>query len=127
MTDPIVFVSHFRIKADQLDAFRSYFREGADGLQAAKPRTVVFLAYSDETGTRASIVHVFPDADAMDRHIEGAEERSQAAYEFLEPDGWEIYGAPSAAALAMMRDGAAAAGVSLTVQPGRIGGFLRDR
>ena len=95
MNGPIVFISHFRIRADQLDAFRSFFREGAIALQAAKPRTVVFLAYFDETGTRASIVHVFPDADAMDLHFEGAQERSQAAYQFLEPDGWDIYGAPA--------------------------------
>jgi len=127
MNEPIVFISHFRIKADQLDAFRTYFQEGAAGLQAEKPRTVAFLAYADEAGTRASIVHLFPDADAMDLHVEGAQERSQAAYEFLEPDGWEIYGAPSAAALAMMQRGAAIASVTLTVQPGSIGGFLRDR
>jgi quinol monooxygenase YgiN len=127
MNEPIVFISHFRIKPDQIDAFRTYFREGATGLQAVKPRTVAFLAYADEAGTRVSIVHLFPDADAMDLHIEGAAERSRAAYEFLEPDGWEIYGAPSTAALAMMQQGAALAGVTLTVQPGRIGGFLRDR
>jgi hypothetical protein len=125
MTEPIVFISHFRINAGQLDAFRTYFRVGAVGLQAEKPRTVAFLAYSDETGTRASIVHVFPDSDAMDLHFEGAAERSRAAYEFMEPDGWEIYGAPSAAALGMMQEGASAAGVTLTVQPGDIGGFLR--
>lgn len=127
MTEPIVFISHFRIKAGQLDAFRTYFREGATGLQAEKPRTVAFLAYADEAGTRVSIVHVFPDADAMDLHFEGAAERSRAAYEFMEPDGWEIYGAPSTAALAMMQQGAALAGVTLTVQPGGIGGFFRDR
>ena len=127
MNEPIVFISHFRIKADQLDAFRTYFREGATGLQAEKPRTVAFLAYADEAGTRVSIVHVFPDADAMDLHVEGAAERARAAYEFMEPDGWEIYGAPSEAALGMMRAGALAAGVTLNVQPGQIGGFLRDR
>jgi quinol monooxygenase YgiN len=127
MNEPIVFISHFRIKGDQLDAFRTHFQVGAAGLQAEKPRTVAFLAYADQAGTRASIVHVFPDTDAMDLHFEGAEERSQAAYEFLEPDGWEIYGAPSATALAMMQQRAALAGVTLTLQPGGIGGFLRDR
>ena len=127
MIEPIVFISHFRIKTDQLDAFGAYFQEGAAGLQAEKPRTVAFLAYADEIGARASIVHVFPDADAMDLHIEGAAERSRAAYEFLEPDGWEIYGDPSPAALGMMHESASAAGVTLTVKPGHIGGFLRDR
>jgi hypothetical protein len=125
MTEPIVFISHFRVRAGQLDAFRANFGIGAIGLEGEKPRTVAFLAYVDETGTRASIVHVFPDANAMDLHFESAKERSQAAYQFLEPDGWEIYGSASEATLATMRQGASAAGVTLTVQPGGIGGFLR--
>lgn len=127
MSEPIVFISHFRVKAGQLEAFRTYFRNGAAGLQAEKPQTIAFLAYLDETGARASILHLFPDASAMDLHFEGAEERSRTAYEFLEPDGWEIYGTPSRAALGMMRERASAAGVSLVVQPENIGGFLRDR
>jgi len=126
MNEPIVFISHFRIKPHQFDAFRAHFQEGAPELHVAKPRTVAFLAYADEAGTRVSIVHLFSDADAMDFHFEGAEQRSEAAYEFLEPDGWEIYGAPSTAALTMMQQGAALAGVTLRVQPGAVGGFLRD-
>ena len=125
MSEPIVFISHFRVKAGQLDAFRPYLREGSATLQADKPRTVAFLAYIDEAGTQATIVHVFPDAEAVDRHVEGSGERSRDAYEFLQPDGWEIYGTPSAAALAMLQEGAVAAGVSLAVRPDYIGGFLR--
>ena len=125
MSEPIVFISHFRVKAGQLDALRPYLREGSATLQADKPRTVAFLAYIEDAGTRASIVHVFPDAEAMDRHVEGSQERSRDAYEFLQPDGWEIYGTPGAAALAMLQEGAVAAGVSLTVRPDYIGGFLR--
>jgi quinol monooxygenase YgiN len=125
MSEPIVFISHFRVKPGELDALRPYLREGSAALQADKPRTLAFLAYVDESGTRATIVHVFPDSDAMDLHFEGAEDRSRGAYELLAPDGWEIYGTPSEAALAMMREGAAAAAVHLTVEPGSIGGFLR--
>ena len=125
MSEPIVFISHFRVKAGQLDALRPYLREGSATLQADKPQTIAFLAYMDEAGTRASIVHMFPDSAAMDLHFEGAEDRSRDAYEFLEPDGWEIYGTPSPAALAMMVEGAAAAAVRLTVHPDYIGGFLR--
>ncbi|MBA3688764.1 MAG: hypothetical protein H0W81_08055 [Chloroflexi bacterium] len=125
MTHPIVFISHFRIRPGKLDGLRPHLREGSTGLQEQKPRTVAFLAYVDQTGMRATIVHVFPDAEAMDRHFEGSEERSRDAYEFLEPDGWEIYGTPSAAALGMLSGGASAAGVSFTVQPDYIAGFLR--
>lgn len=55
----------------------------------------MFLAYVSEDGTRVTIVHVFADADSMDLHVEGAEERTRTAYEFVEPRGFEIYGMPS--------------------------------
>jgi hypothetical protein len=62
----------------------------------------------------------------MDLHIEGAGERARAAYELIEPMGWEIYGQPSSAALGAMRAAAATAGVRLSVLPERVAGFLRS-
>jgi hypothetical protein len=81
------------------------------------------LVYLDDTGTNLSIVHVFADADAMDIHVQGAEERSKAAYDFMDPAGWEIYGTPSDAVLQMMGQAATSAGVASTVQPEHLGGF----
>ena len=125
MTEPIVFVSHFRVKDDKLNDLKQQFREVLEMLEAEKTRTTAQLAYLDDTGTRLSIVHVFSDAYTMDVHFQGAEERSKAAYEFMDPAGWQIYGTPSDAALQMMRQAATSAGVALTVQPGYLGGFLR--
>ena len=62
-----------------------------------------------------TFVHAFGDAEAMDLHFEGAEERARAAYELLEPDGWEIYGRPSKQALESMRRSADSFGVDLRV------------
>ena len=50
-----------------------------------------------------------------------------AAYQYLEPRGWEIYGRPSDTALGSMREAATGAGVPLTVLPAHLGGFLRLR
>ena len=61
----------------------------------------------------------------MDLHFEGSDERSAAVYEFVEPDGFEIYGRPSDEALETMRQAADGSGVSLTVRPEHLGGFLR--
>lgn len=125
MSQPIVFISHFRIKEGKGDAWKDLSRQAAAALEAGKPRTVGFLQYLDERGTGLSIVHVFPDAESMDLHVEGAEERAQAAYELVEPAGWEIYGRPSDEALEMMRRSAEAAGVPLRIHPEHLGGFLR--
>ena len=72
-----------------------------------------------------SFLHAFPDAESMDLHFEGVDERVAAAYQYLEPRGWEIYGRPNEGAMERMRQGAAEAGVTLTVLPDHLGGFLR--
>ena len=124
MTEPVVFVSHFTVRSGRLNELRQQFRQVLEMLEAEKARTTAQLTYLDETGTKASIVHVSADAATMDIHFQGAEERSRGAYEFMDPAGWEIYGTPSAA-VRMMRQAAASAGVVLTVQPEHLGGFLR--
>ena len=125
MSEPIFFISHFRIKEGQFDALRRLSFDSADSLRSQKPLTVLFLSYVDEDRSVISFLHAFADADAMDVHFEGAAERSKAALEFIEPVGWEFYGSPSAAALETMRQAATAADATLTVQPEYLAGFLR--
>ena len=126
MSDPIVFISHFQIREGALDAYRQLQGEVAADLEAAKPKTLVFLTYIDTAGGQMTAVHVFADAESMDLHFEGSEERSAAAYEFLQPDRWEIYGKPSDEVLGTMRNAAAASGVELRVHAEYVAGFLRD-
>src|SRR5688500_1319190 len=117
MTEPIFFVSHFRIKEGQLAALKRMTAASTERLRAEKPRTILFLSYLDEDQNVVSFLHAFEDADAMDLHFEGADERSSTAYELIEPIGWEFYGRPSTAALETMRQAAASSGGSLSVQP----------
>ena len=125
MSEPVVFISHFGIKEGTLDDLRRLSEEVIEQLSEDKPRTVLYLAYVDDEGTRVSFLHAFPDAESMDLHFEGADERANAAYQYLEPRGWEIYGRPSDNAMGSMRQAATGAGVPLTVLPDHLGGFLR--
>jgi hypothetical protein len=125
MSEPIVFISHFRIREGKLDGFRQLQRDSTRQLEAKKPRTLVFLIYLNDEGSQMTAVHVFADSESMDLHFEGAAERARASYEFLEPEGWEIYGMPSEGAVEMLRQAAASAGVTLTVHAEYVGGFLR--
>ncbi len=124
MSEPIVFISHFRVKQGKLEAFKQLTRQVIEQLQASKPGTVAYLAYLNEDGTELSFVHVFPDANAMDLHVQGADERSKTAYEFIEPVSREIYGAPSDQVMTMMRQ-IDRSGNTLTLQPRLIGGYIR--
>jgi len=126
MSGPIVFVSHLRVRQGRLAELKPMTARVVEQIHAAKPQTTAFLAYLSHDESTLTIVHVFADAQAMDLHVEGGDERSQAAYELVEQLGWEIYGEPSAEAMATMRAGAAATGAALTVEPISLGGFLRQ-
>jgi len=125
MSEPIAFISHFRVKQGKHDDVTRLFQDVSERLKAEKPRTLVFLAYFNETGTQVSFLHVFADAESMDLHFQGSDERGRAAYEYVDPAGWEFYGRPSQQAMETMRQAATSAGVTLSVEPDYLGGFLR--
>ena len=125
MSGPIVFTSHFRVKDGALDAVREMMPRATARIEAEKPRTAGMAAYLSEDGSMLSIVHVFPDADAMDTHFAGSEDRSAEAYHLITPASWEIYGPASRGVVEQMRREASSAGVSLTLRPEATGGFLR--
>jgi len=124
MSEPIVFISKHRIKEGKLESFKRHARQRAPSIEAEKPRTVVFVSYLNEEGSEVSFIHVFPDAEAMDLHFEGAAERTKDAYRFLEPIGFEIYGRPSDQALQVMKQ-AAESGPSLTIKSESLAGYVR--
>ena len=125
MSEPVIFISHFKVKEGKLDDLKRLAGEVERSLQEDKPRTVAWLVYLNEDGTKVTFVHCFDDADSMDLHFEGSDERTATVYEFVEPDGFEIYGRPSERALETMQQAAAGSGVTLTVRPELVGGFLR--
>jgi len=125
MSEAIVFISTHKIKDGKLDGFKQLSREVAPFIEADKPHTVFFELYLNEEGTEVTIVHVFPDADAMDLHFQGADERSEKSLEFIQPKRFEIYGTPSDQVLAAMMRQKAAPGVELVIKPRPMGGFIR--
>ena len=124
MSEPIVFISHFRVKEGKLDGLKQLHQKATEQIEADKPGTLAFLAYLNEEGTEVSFIHVFPNAEAMDRHTEGAGERAKVAFEFIEPTRREIYGVPSDQVLAMLRPPEGSA-ITLSVEPQIIGGYIR--
>ena len=125
MSEPIVFISHFRIRPGTFEALRDLALETTERLRAEKPSTALFLSYVDEDHGVIHFLHAFADAEAMDLHIADADDRARAAYEFTEPIGWEFYGRPSPGVLDSIRQVADATGAKLDVHPDILTGFLR--
>ena len=124
MSEPIVFISNLRIKEGKLDGFKEAFPQVAEEIKIDKPGTVAFLAYTNEDGTEATVVHVFPDGESMALHIQGAGERAKRSAEFLEVVSWRIYGNPGEEVMETMRN-FAASGIIMNVKPQSVGGYIR--
>ncbi len=126
MSDPIVFISRNRVKEGSFEDFRQHYRDSLPLTEANKPGTLAQLAYFDEKTNELVIVRLFPDAEALDRQLQGADSRSKTAYQFIEPTAVEIYGKPNDYALEMMKK-VAGAGIKVDMYPQFSGGFTRPR
>jgi quinol monooxygenase YgiN len=126
MAGPIVFVSRNKIKEARLEEFRTHYQASIEATVQSKPGTLVQLGYESDDAREFTVIRLFPDADAFDQQLMGAEQRSKKTYEFIVPFAVEVYGTPSAFALEMMRK-VAGSGISVSVHPFFNGGFIRPR
>jgi quinol monooxygenase YgiN len=124
MAEPVAFISRFRIRPGQRDAYQQLAAEVTPRIQAEWPRTLVYLQFLGP-GDELTIIHVFGDADAMDIHAERAKAHSPRAMPLFEPLGWEIYGSPGAATQGALEAAEKQAGVPLRAYPEFTSGFLR--
>jgi hypothetical protein len=126
MTDPIVFISRNRVKEGMLDEFKKHYLDSIPPIEATKPGTLIQIAYVNEDATEVAIARLFPNAEALDLQLQGADDRSKVTYKFIEPTSIEIYGSPNNYALAMMKK-VAGSGIAVSIMPQFIGGFIRPK
>jgi hypothetical protein len=125
MAGPIVFISRNRLPAGKRAEWAAAYAAGVEMIGSSKPRTAVFAAYLDESGSVVSVVHVFPDAAAMTQHFEGSDERSGSVSDLIAPLGFEVFGPAPPAAIDQLRREASASGVNVDLHLESFGGFVR--
>jgi hypothetical protein len=124
MSEPIVFISNQRVKEGKLEGYKQYYRQVAEQAKADKPGTIAHLAYLNEEGTELSIIHIFPDSEGIELHMEGVDELAKKAYEYVEILSFEIYGKPADTVLEHMMQ-IVGSRIPLNIKPQLIGGYLR--
>jgi hypothetical protein len=127
MSEPIVLISHHTVKEGMVDEFRQSYRAASKRIEADKPGTVAFLHYFDEGIREVTSIHVVPDAEALEHHMEGVAERVGEAAQYLVLGRYEIYGRPSEKVMEIMKQAAAGSEGSLVVVPEYVAGYLRLR
>ena len=125
MTEPIVFISTFRLIDGQRPTFEAMFAEVVEHLASTKPRTALFAAYLEPGGSTVRIVHAFPDETALVDHFEGSDERSRSIADIAVPAAFEIYGPAPAGVIEQLRGEAAATGAGVAAFTEPVAGFLR--
>ena len=125
MSQPIVFISRWRVAAGRRDAWEQAYAAANAAVGAAKPRTALFAAYLNAAGTETRILHAFPDAAAVEGHFEGSDERGSAVADLIIPAGFELYGPAPTSAVDQLRREAAASSVDLDLFPIAVAGYLR--
>lgn len=116
MSDALGLISRHGIREAKQEDCREHLRQSTPLLRSDKPGTLVFYAFANAEGTEVKIIHAFPDAVAID--ASGGRSRAVGTCdgEFFEPRSFEIYGQPSEAAMAIMRQ-AAQGGSELVLYP----------
>jgi hypothetical protein len=124
MSEPIIFISDQRIKEGKLEAYKQYYQQMVETIEATKPGTVANLAYVNKDGTEVSVIIVFPDAASMDLYMQVAAELTEKGFEFMRILSLEIYGKPNNTVAELLKK-ISGSGVTLTLKPQPIGGYIR--
>jgi len=126
MTDPIVFIIRNRVKEGMFDDFNNHYQKSIPLTKKSKQGTIIQLAFINDSATEVDIIRIFPNAEALDLQLQGADQRTKTTYKFIEPTSIEIYGTPNIFALEMMKK-VAGLGIDVSVKPQFIGGFIRSK
>lgn len=124
MSGQIVFVSNQRIKEGMAEAYKQFICQTMEWIEANRPLTVANLAYFNEDESEASIVIIFPDADAMQTHMQGMGELPKRAFEHAQVVSLDIYGTPTEATMQTMKM-MAGSGIDVRIKPRGVGGYMR--
>jgi hypothetical protein len=129
MDEPVVYLSTWRIKDGQFEAYRQFYARLLDTIREPDKDLIAFYAFGNDDGTEITNVHVFPDVPTLERHMDVIAdtmgllpETLTSAIDFMEPLGVQVYGTPGRRATAMdqgMKDG----GVPFTGKERFLGGF----
>jgi hypothetical protein len=125
LSEPIIFIAHQKIKQGKVEEYKKCYHEVGDWMEANKPHTAAHIAYMNEDGTEASVVHIFPNMEAMEKHMQDLGDIGAKAFTLMEIIGFDVYGTPSKMVLdSMLR---MIPGAKVTLRPQRAGGYIHLR
>jgi quinol monooxygenase YgiN len=95
MSDAIVYVDTSDVREGSLEELQAGMKELVDFVEANEPRIISYNVYFNEEGTRMTVMHVHPDAESVEYHLEVAGPFFRRFVELVTLTSTHIYGRPS--------------------------------
>jgi hypothetical protein len=95
MSDEIVYVDTSDVREGALEELQADMKELVDFVEANEPRIISYNVYFNEEGTRMTVMHVHPDAESVEYHLEVAGPIFRRFVELVTLTSTHIYGRPS--------------------------------
>ncbi|HET6642716.1 MAG TPA: hypothetical protein VFG93_05535 [Gaiellaceae bacterium] len=95
MSDAIVYVDTSDVRKGALEELQAGMKELVDFVEANEPRIISYNVYFNEEGTRMTVMHVHPDAESVEYHLEVARPIFRRFVELVTLTSTHIYGRPS--------------------------------
>jgi quinol monooxygenase YgiN len=91
----IVYVDTAEVRDGALEELKEAIKELVDFFEANEPRLIAYSVYFSEDGTRMSVIHVHPDAESLEYHLDLAGPVLRRFVDLVTLSSIEIYGEPT--------------------------------
>ena len=125
MIEPLIYVDRSEVRTGKLEQLRTAIAELAAFVEANEPQLLSYAAFIDPDGEHMTITHVHRDPDSLERHLAVAGPLFARFADLVRLRRIDLYGSPSEAAVASLREKAALlGGATVEVHPLEAG-FIR--
>jgi quinol monooxygenase YgiN len=121
----IVYVDTSDVRQGALEELKPAMKELVDFVQANEPRIIAYNVYLSDDGTKMTVVHVHPDSESLEYHMEVAGPVFRQFVELVTLSSIHIYGEPSEKVLRQSHEKARMFGRDAVVVDSMHAGFTR--
>ena len=104
MSPPLIYIDTSDVRDGALEELKSAIGDLTDFVESHEPRIVSYSVYFSDDDSRMTVVHVHPDSDSLDYHMEVAGPRFGRFADLLTLSSIHIFGEPSAKAIRELED-----------------------
>jgi quinol monooxygenase YgiN len=99
----LIYVDRSEVREGRLDELRVAIAELAEFVATNEPQLLSYAAFVDPDGRHMTVTHIHREPDSLDRHLEIAGPRFARFADLVRLVRVDLYGAPSEAAIAALR------------------------